>query len=304
VDGTKLASTSSQVSRWLAKAENVDADVLKDLPDPGSKDRAAGVPSVQTSDPDARVLKSRGRSVLGYNAQAVVDVDSGVVTATKVVQDVTDQAQAEPMLARAVELSGVKPEEFLADSGYDTAATFEALERQDVVARISPQDSSPLFWTVDGDQILCPLGHPADKRSEQIDRGKAVTRYTVSACPTCPFLGYCCNQSRSLQVPQGVDPIYRILAAHRARSPESIEARKTRSASIEPFFGHIKHNLKFRNFQLRGLAGVNTEFALLAIGVNLKKLAKTWKGRCASFLEAFVSSNLRKHKPHPLTLTI
>ena len=47
-----------------------------------------------------------------------------------------------------------------------------------------------------------------------------------------------------------------------------------RSSSIEPLFGHLKHNRRFTRFHLRGLAGARLEILLLAICVNLGKLAK------------------------------
>ena len=43
---------------------------------------------------------------------------------------------------------------------------------------------------------------------------------------------------------------------------------------IEPVFGNIKHNLKFREFLLRGLKKVKAEFMLIAIVHNIQKIAK------------------------------
>jgi len=43
---------------------------------------------------------------------------------------------------------------------------------------------------------------------------------------------------------------------------------------IEPIFGHLKFNVGYRNFLLRGLEKVNAEFKLMGIGWNLKKMLK------------------------------
>lgn len=43
---------------------------------------------------------------------------------------------------------------------------------------------------------------------------------------------------------------------------------------IEPIFGHLKHNLGYKTFLLRGLDKVNAEFKLMCIGWNIKKLLK------------------------------
>ena len=43
---------------------------------------------------------------------------------------------------------------------------------------------------------------------------------------------------------------------------------------IEPVFGHLKFNVGYRNFLLRGLEKVRAEFKLMCIGWNLKKMLK------------------------------
>lgn len=43
---------------------------------------------------------------------------------------------------------------------------------------------------------------------------------------------------------------------------------------IEPIFGHLKHNLGYKTFLLRGLDKVNAGFKLMCIGWNIKKLLK------------------------------
>ncbi len=45
-----------------------------------------------------------------------------------------------------------------------------------------------------------------------------------------------------------------------------------RQYTIEPIFGHLKFNLGYRHFLLRGLKKVNAEFKLMCIGWNLKKM--------------------------------
>lgn len=42
---------------------------------------------------------------------------------------------------------------------------------------------------------------------------------------------------------------------------------------VEGVFGNIKKNLKFTSFNLRGFRGVNTEWTLIALAHNIKKIA-------------------------------
>lgn len=57
-----------------------------------------------------------------------------------------------------------------------------------------------------------------------------------------------------------------------ARSPRGQHLRRLRSSVIESVFGTLKHGWRFNRFQLRGLAGVSSEWLLLCTAYNLSKL--------------------------------
>lgn len=44
-----------------------------------------------------------------------------------------------------------------------------------------------------------------------------------------------------------------------------------RQYTIEPVFGHLKYNLGYRSFLVRGVEKVNAEFQLMCIGWDIKK---------------------------------
>ena len=56
-------------------------------------------------------------------------------------------------------------------------------------------------------------------------------------------------------------------------SEDGIAHRKQRCWDIEAIFGNIKQNMGFKRFMLRGLEKVETEFGLIAMAHNLKKLS-------------------------------
>lgn len=77
---------------------------------------------VNTTDHESRLLKGRGGSVQGYNAQAVCTEDQ-VVVAAEVTQAANDVQQLAPMLAATnttLDAAGVeaRPETLVADAGY------------------------------------------------------------------------------------------------------------------------------------------------------------------------------------------
>ena len=49
--------------------------------------------------------------------------------------------------------------------------------------------------------------------------------------------------------------------------------RTARSTEVETVFGHLKHNLGFRRFHLRGMGKVKTEWGIVSIAHNIRKMA-------------------------------
>jgi hypothetical protein len=58
----------------------------------------------------------------------------------------------------------------------------------------------------------------------------------------------------------------------RLRSPAGRKRYERRKGLIEPVFGTLKEHRGLRRFYRRGLAGVNTEFLLMALAFNLTRV--------------------------------
>ena len=58
-------------------------------------------------------------------------------------------------------------------------------------------------------------------------------------------------------------------------APDKAEIYRKRQTSIEPVFGNIKANLGYRQFRLRSLPAVNSEWRLICAAHNLLKLRHT-----------------------------
>ena len=59
---------------------------------------------------------------------------------------------------------------------------------------------------------------------------------------------------------------------HLLRTPHGAAAYKQRSELIEPVFGDRKHNRQIRSFRRRGLSAVRSEWALIHLAGNIRKL--------------------------------
>ena len=66
---------------------------------------------------------------------------------------------------------------------------------------------------------------------------------------------------------------YRRQARENPTSDTGKALRKKRSVEVETALGHIKHNMRFRCFHLRGLEKVSTEWGLVCLAHNMRKLA-------------------------------
>jgi len=66
---------------------------------------------------------------------------------------------------------------------------------------------------------------------------------------------------------------YRKQARQNLTSVEGQRLRAARSTEVETVFGHVKQNMGLRRFHLRGLEKVKTEWGLVSIAHNLRKIA-------------------------------
>lgn len=96
---------------------------------------SSGELRANTSDPESRVMKTRGGYLQGFNAQAVVNADQ-VVVAAEVTDEQNDIAQLHPMiraLRESLAAAGIaeRPGQLLADAGYCSDENFAALSDGD-----------------------------------------------------------------------------------------------------------------------------------------------------------------------------
>jgi transposase len=89
------------------------------------------------TDPDSRIMKSKGSFEQCYNAQIAVEEGSQLVVATGLTQSAGDNPQLLPLVERARANTRKKPERVLADSGYRGEKSFEQLEQQGIDAYVS-----------------------------------------------------------------------------------------------------------------------------------------------------------------------
>jgi transposase len=264
---------------------------------------------VPVTDPDASLLPNKeGGYAPNYTPTVAVDQETGAILAAEVV-DGSDEAAA---LAGAVEACqetlGKKPARVLADQTFATGDNLASLA-QDGIAAAMPtgtdfrasnpanrpdptQPVAPADWPAlpryrrqlartafiydkDKDCYYCPQGRPLSRVSQRPSQKRGIPhfKYRSADCAGCPLAAQCVTsktQRRTLtrDVYQGL----RDAAGRRLASPEGRAVYRQRAPVVEGVFGLIKQHFGIRQFLLRGLARVRTEWHWICAAYNLKKL--------------------------------
>ncbi len=72
-------------------------------------------------------------------------------------------------------------------------------------------------------------------------------------------------------MPDGATPVQRM--AHRLKTVARRKLYALRKQTVEPVFGIIKSVMGFRQFSMRGLAAAQSEWNLVCLSWNLKRMA-------------------------------
>jgi len=186
------------------------------------------------TDPASRIMKTGGAFEQCYNAQAVVEVDSRLIVGERVSQRPNDKRELVPTLAAVVPVAGPVVS-VLADNGFFSEAAVKQVEQTPA-------------GTPTGTVVYAPL----DKTSHH----RSVADLEKQPEPPAPAPG--ASVSEALR--------------HRLKTTAGKALYKLRQQTVEPVFGIIKSAMGFRQFLLRGAAKASTEWTLVCLAYNLRRL--------------------------------
>jgi len=110
-----------QRAREKAAAKGKSAEEAKKAR-PGDKDQ------YNFTDPESRIMKGADGFVQGYNAQAAVEPEMGLIVGQRVTEAANDKEQLKPMVEAIEQQSGRWPKAVLADNGYCSEENLAYLE--------------------------------------------------------------------------------------------------------------------------------------------------------------------------------
>jgi transposase len=225
------------------------------------KDRHAN-----TTDPDSRMLRARNRFVQGYNAQAAVSEDQ-VVVAAEVTNAANDTTCFEPMASAAAEnlvAAGGQPVgTFVADAGY--WSTDNACLDIDAEVLIAPVPATNGVTDVHDPRLA--------ERHAVLDRLHAGALTIRQAAQEMGVSETWARELLRAYRANGPDPaVIRAAMEERLASETGAAAYAKRKITVEPMFGNLKANLRFRRFSQRGLPAVTSEWRFICAVHNLMKI--------------------------------
>jgi transposase len=260
--------------------------------------------SYSKTDPDAscmRMKEDRGADrpwpKPAYNVQA--GTEGQFIVGFSLHGQVGDTPCLIPHLEQVRKNTGRLPEKIVADAAYGSEENYAYLEQQGAenflkyntfyqdthryrnpeVLRKHQFRAEHFGYDTTQDQFICPAGkrlHFQYSSRYVTDNGYESKRrnYACFDCTDCPLKSQCTRAKGNRKIRISFELLeYRRQARKNLMSEEGQRLRAARSTEVETVFGHIKHNMGFRRFHLRGLEKAKTEWGLASIAHNLKKLA-------------------------------
>lgn len=262
----------------------------------------AGRSNYATTDPDAncmRMKEDRGAQQPcprpAYNVQ--VGTENQFIVGFSLHQRAGDTGCLVPHLKRVQQsLNGRLPRQIVADAAYGSEENYAYLEQQQVEnflkyntfyqdthayrdperVRAHQFRAENFRYNQETDTFFCPADKPLHYETTThftTDNGFPTERriYACQDCAGCPFKSRCTQaEKRKIKISFRLLE-YRRKARENLTSEQGKQLRAARSTEVESVFGHIKRNLGFRRFHLRGLEKVKTEWGLVSIAHNLLK---------------------------------
>ena len=186
------------------------------------------------TDPDSRIMKTGGGFGQCYNAQVAVEVASRLIVGERVSQAPNDKQELVPTVAAIVPAAGPVAT-VLADNGFYSAAAVQEVEQT-------------AAGTPTGTMVYAPL----DKTSHH----RRVADLEKQPEPAAPAAGASPSE----------------VMRHRLKTTAGKALYKLRQQTVEPVIGIIKAAMGFRQFRLRGPIKVATEWTLVCLAYNLRRL--------------------------------
>jgi len=238
---------------------------------------------VSVSDPEARAMQTKKRfSELSYNAQLSVSKNQ-IIVANDITQDKHDANQFVPQVENVKKnLKLRKDTKVGVDCGFSSGDNIKYAEDEDIDLYVPSRAQAQKF---DGkDETLKHDNYEYDEEKDEIifegRRWRYKGWYTRKTGRKI-VMYYNDELKKKKDLPEFFRE--RLRMRDKMEKEDAKRVYDLRKITVEPVYGNIKQNLGFREFLLRGLEKVKTEFNLVCIAHNLQKIWRMRRGVGVSF---------------------
>lgn len=240
---------------------------------------------VSTTDPDSRLMKTKGMSrLVCYNVQSAVDSKHHLIVAHEVTNK-TDRGQLCRMGIQAQATLKEKKITVIADKGYYSGVDIKDCQDNGMAVIVPKGDTSgsekkgifnrSLFkYDDDRDVYICPANKEMTYRFSGIEKGLTMKRYflDIMTCRACHLKSNCSKgkQQRRIARWEHQGKIDR-MEDLKASLPNSMLIRKQ---TVEHPFGTIKSWMGATHFLTKRFKNVRTEMNLHVLAYNLTRMIK------------------------------
>jgi transposase len=261
---------------------------------------------VSSTDPDARLTRKYGQTILGYKEHRGVDDQSGIITATVT----TDAGTAESHVLNDVldqheQNVGSAPATAVADRGYGTAEVYQSMAQRGVTPCIPHQnhkggkgvgiyEARHFAYDAKQDAYRCPQGQWL-RRYCTTAEGSGRYQASKGVCAGCPARALCTNARDGRRLTRNVGQEWIDWADGCYSREHRRRLGRRRMYRSEGSFADAANHHGYKRARWRGLTGMTIQNLLVATAQNLRKLLRAWRKKPARALGALnvVSDALR-----------
>lgn len=239
---------------------------------------------ISLTDPDARIMATRGRSsvMVGYNVQSAVDAKNHLIISHEVTNVGNDRAQLSHMAKQAKTILGCKELKVLADRGYYNGLEILACDKANILTYLpktstSNSKAAGLYDRADfvfdpkSDTYRCPANQLLPRRGRSLESGRYIDTYFASnpVCAACPLKPNCTTGAHRRVRRWEHEHVLDELEKRMVNEPKQMRVRR---ATVEHPFGTIKAWMGHTHFLTKTMDRVSTEMSLHVLSYNLRRV--------------------------------
>jgi len=277
----ELETARDEIKQLKAKIEKLEA-LRSKLEEAGEALEASGKKQIAPNDKDAVLVKGRDGKFAGFNTQIGVEAKGHFIMSDEVTTDPADQQQLEGCVEKAIEETGIVPQEVLADKGYGNTTQILNIESDGIqcyvplpeTAREKEEKKGIVFiYDKQSDTYTCPQAKQLRLHSKnKKHHGATYNIYKCHECDGCPIRSNCTESKTGRTVKRNVNQEDIDQYKEKLTNSYAKERIDERKKIVEHPFGTIKLLMGKFNFLLTGKEKAQIEFDLYTIAYNIKRL--------------------------------